>query len=410
MLGTHLKRRSHVALALVLALTLPLRASDWPNWRGPNHNGISTESGWLAMWPADGPPQLWKASVGLGFSSVAVCNGRAYTMGNEQDIDSVFCFNAGTGKLIWKYSYSSPTDPHFYEGGTSSTPTVDGSNVFILGKKGDLFCFGAGDGKVVWSENIAKDLGLEVPTWGFASSSLIQGKLLLLNVGTCGAAFDKSTGKSVWTTGTDSSGYSTPVQCSFGGKPALALMTGSGAAGVDMATGAPLWQFPLKGDYNLNIADPIPAGDRIFISSSYAHTGALLQFQNGTASPVWQNGNMRNQLSSSVLVNGFLYGVDGISGPSPDASLKCVDLRNGSVKWNFQDLGGGALMVADGKFIALSDKGELFTAAVSPQGFNPISRVQVLGGRCWTVPVLANGRIYCRNAKGDLICLDVKPH
>ena len=105
-----------------------------------------------------------------------------------------------------------------------------------------------------------------------------------------------------------------------------------------------------------------------------------------------------------------MYGVDGVAGPAPNASLKCVDLQSGSVKWNYPDLGGGALMVADGKFIALSDKGELLTAAVSPQGFTPISRAQVLGGRCWTVPVLANGRLYCRNSKGDLLCLDVKPH
>jgi outer membrane protein assembly factor BamB len=398
------------ALALGLVAAAPLRADDWPNWRGPNHNGISTETGWLARWPADGPPQLWKASVGLGFSSVAVCNGRAFTTGNQKDIDTIFCFDAETGKLLWKYSYPCPTDPHFYEGGTSATPTVEGNTVFLLSKKGDLFCFAADDGRIVWSKNIAKELGLESPMWGFASSALIEGKLLLLNVGACGAALDKSSGKVVWTTGTAASGYSTPVPCSFGGKPALALMTSSGAAGVDMATGARLWQFALKGEWSLYIADPIPAGDRVFISSSYAQTGVLLQFQAGTATPVWQNRNMRNQVNSCVLVDGFLYGVDGVAGPTPNASLKCVDWQTGTVKWNYPDLGGGALMVADGKIIALSDKGELFTAAVSPQSFTPISRAQVLGGRCWTVPVLANGRLYCRNARGDLVCLDVKPH
>jgi len=410
MLETHFKPCWYLSLALALAAASPLRAEDWPNWRGPHHNGISTESGWLAKWPADGPPQLWKTSVGLGFSSVAVCNGRACTMGNQKDIDTVFCFDAETGKLLWKQSYPCPTDAHFYEGGTSATPTIEGNKVFTLSKKGDLFCFAADDGKIVWSKNIARELSLEIPMWGFASSALIEGNLLLLNVGSCGAALDKSSGKVVWTTGTASSGYSTPVPCFFGGKPALALLTGSGAAGVDMATGSQLWQFPLKGQWNLHIADPVPAGDRVFISSSYADTGALLQFQDGTARAVWQNGNLRNQVNSSVLVDGFLYGVDGVAGPSPNAGLKCVDLQNGTVKWNYSGLGGGALMVADGKIIALSDKGELFTAAVSPQSFTPISRAQVLGGRCWTVPVLANGRLYCRNARGDLVCLDVKPH
>jgi outer membrane protein assembly factor BamB len=412
MLKMRLKQNWLFALALVLAAAAPSRADDWPNWRGPHHNGISTESGWLAKWPAGGPPQLWKASVGVGFSSVAVCKGRAYTTGNQKDIDSVFCFDAETGKLLWKYSHPCPIDAFLYEGGTSATPTIESNNLFILGKKGDLFCFAADDGKVVWSKNIARELNLEIPRWDFASSALIEGKLLLLNVGACGTALDKSSGKVVWTTGTAASGYSTPVPCSFGGKPALALMTGSGAAGVDMATGAQLWQFPLKGAHGLNIADPVIAGDRAFVSSSYAHTGALLQFQAGTAAPIWQNGNMRNHVNSCVLVDGFLYGVDGVVGPGlfANAGLKCVDLQNGTVKWNYPDLGGGALMVADGKIIALSDRGELFTAAVSPQSFAPISRAQVLGGRCWTVPVLANGRLYCRNAKGDLVCLDVKPH
>jgi len=405
-----MKQYWYLALALGLAAVLPLRADDWPNWRGPNHNGISAETGWLAKWPADGPPRLWKTSVGLGFSSVAVANGRAYTMGNQKETDTVFCFDAATGKLVWKQSYPCPTGPLFYEGGTSATPTVDGNNVFTLSRRGDLFCFDADDGKIVWSKNIAKELGLDIPTWGFASSALIEGQLLLLNVGTRGTAFDKSSGKVVWTTGKVASGYSTPVPCAFGGKPALALMTVNGAVGVDVATGGKLWQFPWKADYDVNIADPIVTGDRVFVSSSYAKTDALLQIQDGNAKALWQNGNLQNQLNSCVLVDGFLYGVAGIAGPTPSASLKCVDLQSGAVKWTFSDLGGGALMVADGKIIALSDKGELFTAAASLESFTPISRAQVLGGRCWTVPALANGRIYCRNARGDLICLDVKSH
>ena len=410
MLGKNLKRYGPLALSLALASTAAVRADDWPNWRGPNHNGISAETGWLAQWPAGGPPHLWKASIGLGFSSVAVSKGRAYTMGNSKETDSVFCFDAETGKLLWKQSYPCPSGPLFYEGGTSATPTIEGGKVYTLSRRGDLFCFAADDGKIVWSKNIAKELNLEIPTWGFASSALIEGNQLLLNVGTLGAAFDKTSGKVLWTTGTTPSGYSTPVPCTFGGKPALALMAVNGAFGVDMATGKKLWEYPWKADYGVNIADPLLAGDRIFVSSSYAATDALLEFQDGVAKAVWRNSNLSIQLNSPVLVDGFLYGVNGIAGPTPSASLTCLDLQTGTVKWTFPDLGGGALMVADGKIIALSDKGELFTATASPQSFTPISRAQVLGGRCWTVPVLANGRIYCRNAKGDLLCLDVKPH
>jgi outer membrane protein assembly factor BamB len=405
----HVNQSLVAALALIV-ITFRTHADDWPNFRGPNHNGISTESGWVAKWPADGPPILWKFSAGTGFSSVTVAKGRAYTMGNESDVDTVFCLDAETGKVVWKHSYPCPADPHFYEGGTSSTPTIDGDRVYTMSKKGDLFCFAADDGKIIWSKNIAQELSLDSPQWGFASSALVQGNLLLLNVGAYGTALDKSTGKVIWNSGSAASGYSSPVPYSAAGKPAFAVLTGSGAAGVDVATGAQLWQFPLKGDYNLYIADPIIAQGQVFISAMYAQTGALLQINGGNAKAVWQNDNMRNQLCSSVLVDGYLYGIDGRAGPTSDAGLKCVDWPTGSVKWSFPDVGGGALTVADGKIIALSDKGELFAAAASPQSFSPISRAQVLGGRCWTVPTLANGRIYCRNAKGTVVCLDVKPH
>lgn len=395
---------------LLLATVAPALADDWPNWRGPNHNGISAEKGWTAKWPANGPTRLWKMSVGMGFSSVAVSQGRLYTMGNRNDTDTVFCIDAETGKINWRHSYACPAMPLFYEGGTSATPTVDGSNIFTLSKTGHLFCLGAADGKVVWMTNVVNELSLELPQWGIASSALIDGQKLLLNIGSYGAALDKTTGKVLWSTGSAKSGYSTPLRFDFAGKPALAVMTSSGAAGIDEASGKKLWQYDWKTGYDLNIADPVVVGDRLFVSSSYGKLGALLQIQDGSVKAVWRNENLRNQVNSSVLVDGYLYGVDGVAGPTPNASLKCVDARDGSVKWNFPDLGGGALMVADNKIIALSDKGELFTADVSPQSFTPISRVQVLGGRCWTVPVLANGRIYCRNAKGDLVCLDARPH
>jgi outer membrane protein assembly factor BamB len=175
-----------------------------------------------------------------------------------------------------------------------------------------------------------------------------------------------------------------------------------------MANGQKIWEHLWRANYKLNVAEPIVVGDRVFITSTYATNDILLQIEGNNASVVWQNGNLQNQLNSSVLVDGALYGVAGLVGPTPNASLRCIDWQTGAIKWDYPDLGGGAIMVAGGKIIALSDKGELFVGAVSPSGFTPISRLQVLGGRCWTVPVLANGHIYCRNAKGDLVCLNVR--
>ncbi len=331
-------------------------------------------------------------------------------MGNKDDVDSVFCFDAGSGRLIWKQSYACPTDPKYYEGGPSSTPTVDGNAVYTLSRKGNLYCFSADAGQILWSKNLPTELGVQIPVWGFASSALIEGDKLFLNVGTQGAAFEKASGKLLWSTGKAASGYSTPLPCDFAGQPALALMTGAGAVAVDAGSGKKIWQYLWKANFDINAADPVINNNQVFVSSAYAKMDALLQI-NGTAPNVlWRNQTLCNQINSSVLLNGYLYGVDGNAGPSPSATLKCVDWKTGTEQWNFPDLGGGALMIADGKIIAISDNGELMVGPASPKSFSPISRVQVLGGRSWTVPVLANGRIYCRNARGDLVCLDVRSH
>jgi outer membrane protein assembly factor BamB len=260
---------------------------------------------------------------------------------------------------------------------------------------------------VIWKKNLAAEIGAAVPTWGFASSPFVAGNLLLLNVGTAGTAVDKTTGKTIWTSGTGAAGYSTPVPATFDGQAAVVLMAKDAVVGLDFTNGRALWRFPWKAAFDINVADTVVAGQKVFVSSSYKNDCALLQVKEGAVEVLWQNKELANQINSSVLIGGFLYGVDGPAGPMPNAAMKCVDFQTGAVKWTDKELGGGSFMVAAGKFIALSDKGELMTAEVSPEGFKPISRVQVLGGRCWTVPVLANGRIYCRSAKGDLVCLDV---
>jgi outer membrane protein assembly factor BamB len=382
-----------------------VRAADWPNWRGPDHNGISAEKGWLSQWPADGPKQLWKASVGTGFSSITVAGGRAYTMGNEADTDAIYCFDAVTGKPIWKYSYACPVDPHFYEGGPSATPTFDQDRVYTISKEGAIYCLDAANGKLVWSTNAAAATGAATPTWGFAGSALVQGGLLIFNIGDSGAALDKTTGSFVWTSGKGPAGYATAVPATFSNTPAVAMFSAQGASGVETKSGRKLWSYPFKTYSDMNIGELIVSGNDVFMSA-IQHGAALVRVQDSTATQVWENKVISTHINSCIFLDGYLYGVDGpVMGP---ATLKCLEFATGNEKWSFKGLGGGALMLADRKIIMLGDKGELVVADASPQGFNPISRAQVLGGKCWTVPTLANGRIYCRNAKGDLVCLDVK--
>ncbi|MDB6022576.1 MAG: qgdA [Pedosphaera sp.] len=380
--------------------------ADWYRWRGPDLNGISTETGWQTQWPAEGPKQLWKASVGAGFSSMSVSQGRVYTMGNDGDAtDTVWCLDAATGAPVWKHSYPCPLDPKYYEGGTSSTPTVDGDRVYTISRKGDLFCLDAAKGKVVWSKNIPADLGSEIPTWGFAGSPLVEGDLLILNAGSAGLALNKKTGAVIWHSGNGPAGYSTPVPFNSGANHFLAFAASQTIEAINPADGKSVWSFPWKTLYDVNAADPIFHDGKMFVSSGCGHGCVLLDISAGKPTVVWENKEFRNHINSSVLWQGYLYGVDDVS--NSHYELKCLSWDTGTVKWSEPKFGKGSLIIADGKIIGLSDKGELYVAEPTPAGFKPISHAQVLGGKCWTTPVLSNGRIYCRNAKGDLVCLDV---
>jgi len=389
-----------LAIVCLAALAHSSPAADWPNYRGPDHNGISQETGWTAQWPANGPKVLWKAKVGKGFASFTIAKGRAYTTGNTDDKDTVFCFDANTGAEVWKHSYESPLDPKAYSGGTSATPTVDGDRVYSVSKRGIVHCFGAADGKVIWTKNLAEESGAKVPGWGFAGSVLIEGQLALLNFGTAGTALDKQTGKVVWSSGALESGYSTPIPFASSGERAAMFTIKQEVIAVKIKDGKELWRFPWKTQYDVNAADPILNGSKVFVSSGYNHGAGV--FDIGTTPPkeIWQNKNMRNKVASSVLWQGHIYGMD-------ESQLRCLDFNTGEVKWTDKVTGMGALMLADGKLIVLSENGELLVADASPTGFKPISRTQVLGKTCWAAPVLANGKIYCRNGNGDVVCVDV---
>jgi outer membrane protein assembly factor BamB len=176
---------------------------------------------------------------------------------------------------------------------------------------------------------------------------------------------------------------------------------------VETKSGRAIWSFPFKAQ--INIADMVVSNNDFFMSAGY-NKGAVLARLNGTnAAQVWANPRFANHINSSVLVDGFLYGVAGmVNGGAETAFLQCVDFATGVEKWSYRGLGGGGLIVADHKIIMLGDTGELVVGGVSPESFTPISRAKVLGEWCWTAPTLANGRIYCRNNQGDVVCVDVK--
>ena len=391
-------------LACVVAVSAV--AADWPWYRGPNHNGITSETDWSHEWPAEGPKTLWKASVGVGFSSMTVAGGRVYTMGNvDKKTDVVWCFDAETGKELWTHRYACPLEAKYYEGGTLSTPTVDGDRVYSLSKMGDLFCLNAADGKVVWQKQLNKELGFKHPTWHFASSGLISGDLIIFNMGDAGLALNKKTGQVEWENGKGECGYSTPVPAKMGGKDLVVLFGKDSTMAVQAVDGKPTWRFKWETKYDVNAADPIVIGDTVFVSSGYDRGCGLFRIEADKGVQVWENKVIRNHMNCSMLIDGYIYGFD-------EPELRCLDLKDGKEKWGEGSLGKGALMAsADGRLIIMSEeKGELVIAKANPAGFTALAKARILPkGKCWTTPVLANGRIYARNAKGDMVCVSVKP-
>ncbi len=397
-----MKTPSFLTQAFCLFSCLPvIQAADWSTWRGPTRDGISAEKDWNI---AAEPKVLWEAEVGLGFSSFVTAGDLLFTSGHADGKDSVFCLSAKTGKTLWKHDYPADLGDKYYEGGTSATPTLDEGKLYHLSRWGDLFCFEAATGKVVWEKNVQKETDSNVPEWGYAGAPLVQGKLLILNVGKAGMAVDKTDGKIVWKSEVDSAGYSTPYPITRDGKDLAILGSADNYVAVEVANGTPLWSYKWNTRYAVNAADPILSGDTLFISSGYNKGCTLIKLTTSQPEKIWESKVLKNQFNSSVLIDGHLYGIDGDQ--NSRCSLKCVSLKDGKEVWAEKSIGFGSLMAADGRLIILTEKGELVIAKATTEKFEEINRSQILSGRCWSAPVLANGKLFARNTPGHVVCLD----
>ncbi len=389
--------------ALLVMTSASLMAEDWPVWRGPTRDGISAEKDWKI---SGEPKTLWQAEVGLGFSTFVVAGGRVLTTGHADEKDTVWCLDAITGKEIWKHEYPADLGDKYYEGGTSNTPTIDGDKVYHLSRWGDLFCFEAATGKIVWKKNVQQETEANIPDWGFAGAPLVQDNLLILNVGKAGLAVDKATGKIIWKSETDAAGYSTPFPYTRGGKKLVIVSSGDSYTAVQAQDGTPVWTHRWNTRYGVNASDPILSDDKLFISTGYNKGCTLLKLTDSQPEKVWESKVLKNQFNSSVLIGDYLYGIDGDQ--NSRCSLKCVKLDDGKVAWEEKSVGFGSLIAANGQLIILTEKGELVIAKASSDSFEETTRAQVLNGRCWSSPVLANGRLYVRNAPGKVLCLEAK--
>ena len=395
-----------VFCAVFVAIGPPANADDWYRWRGPNLDGISTETDWKSDWSRQEPKIAWTTAVGTGFSSIVVRVNQAFTIGHVDDQNVVYCLDVSSGDVNWKFGYHAGLDDRDFEGGPTSTPTIDGDRLFVLSRAGELFCLKTSDGTIQWQKQIAEETDVRLPGWGFSAAPLVIGDNLLLNVGESGAVINKHTGDLLWSSADRECGYATPVMIPQSDPATAILASGRAFIGVDIQSGRQLWSERWLTSFNCNAADPIVHDGKMFLSSGYNRGAALFDLADGKPKLIWKTKEMKNQIHSSVLFEGHLYGIDGDL--EAGARLKCMDWATGKVVWSVDDLRPGGMTIAGGKLMLLTEDGELIIAPASPNGWAPAGRTQVLNGKSWTVPVLSGGRIFCRSIEGQVVCLDCR--
>jgi outer membrane protein assembly factor BamB len=387
---------------------------DWPRWRGPNGNGISMETDWNPKALAGGPNILWKINVGVGHSNFVIKDNHLYTMRKEGIESVLICLNADIGEEIWRR----PLEESFRS--IYTTPTIEGKYLYAVSSEGVLYCLKSKNGKVRWERDLISEYDVLVPHYGISGSPVIEDDLVILNLNLSGIALNKNTGEMVWVsekyhpslicpTFKDMGGYATPVIYDHNGTRYALMYHCSGLFSVDVHTGEQQWFFKFM-TLGANISDPILFSNKVFLSTGWAYAACtLVEIAGNQPKELWQNKNMRNEFSSCVYIDGYLYGSDGDHGTR--ARLRCIDVASGDVVWE-KEMKMASLMAADGKLIILEEDGTLHIAEATPSAYQEISSCDVLEGEekgrlFYTPPVLCNGKIYCRNWAGDLVCIDV---
>jgi outer membrane protein assembly factor BamB len=370
--------------------------ANWPQWRGPNRDGISKETGLLKQWPAEGPPLAWKAAgAGRGFSSFSVANGKLITMGLRGDREFVVAFDVATGKEAWATPHGNAFRNDRGDG-PRGTPTVDGDRLYALGGNGDLSAIEVRTGKLVWSKNILKEFGGRQITWGISESPLVLGNKLLVNPGGPGAsivALNKSDGSLIWKSQSDQAGYSSAIPVEVNGGTQVVFFTHQRAVGLDLKDGKLLWEYARAANNVANAATPIARGNRVFLSSDYGTGGGVVEIKpDGSAQEVWFSKDMRNHHSSSVLIGEHLYGFSS-------AILTAIKFETGEIAWRDRSVGKGSLVYADGRLYCFSERGVIGLVEATPTGYVERGRFRIEPGELetWTHPVVAGGRLYLRD-------------
>jgi outer membrane protein assembly factor BamB len=416
-------------LLVSLVLTTAVRADDWPQWRGPQRDGTSKETGLLKEWPKDGPKLLWEnKDVGGGYSTPAIVGDRIYMMTNTKDEESCVALDVKDGKPVWstKIGKVGKNEGPQYPG-TRSTPTVDGDRIYVLGSDGDVACLERDGGKLVWTKNIKKEFGGKPGMWAYSESVLIDGDTLICTPGGEKAtlvALKKKDGETIWkcaVPGGNEAGYASAIAVEAGGVRQYVQFLAKGLVGVEAKSGKFLWRYDKTIDPAATIPTPVFHDDCVFTSTSRNGSGLnRIKVDNGTVTSeqVYYNKTALNSIGGTVRVGDYLYGTNAKF--QGESELVCMNFKTGEVKWQHKCAGAASVCYAEGMLYVRGQGGNgfgpeqpAFVALVeaTPDGYKAKGRFeQPDHGKdkpAWPHPVVANGRLYLRD-QGVLLCYDVK--
>jgi len=379
----------------------------WTNFRGPKRDGKYDEGGVSTNWPANGLRQVWKQPVGIGHASFVVADGKAYTIEQRRSQEVVAAYDINNGHEVWTQKWNAQFSDSTGDG-PRATPTWDQGRLYALGATGELRCLDANNGTVIWGKNILNDNAANNLPWAMAASPLIvDDKVIVLPGGGGGksvVAYNKNTGAPVWKVQNDPQAYVSPMLVELAGRRQIVVVSASRVFGLAPENGALLWSYPWDTDNGINVSQPVMVDrNRFFISSGYGKGAALVEVKGSgnsfTASTIWENKNMKNKFNSSVLHNGYVYGLD-------EGILVCLDVNTGERKWKDGRYGYGQVILTGDHLIVTSDQGDVALVKASPDKYTEVARFTAVSGQTWNYPAIASGKLLVRNSN-EMAAFDI---
>ena len=410
--------RLSLAAGLLLFAVFPAYAADWPQFMGPDQDNKCHETKLNFDWPAAGLPIKWQRPCGGGYSPPAISQGKLIHFDREDNEMVIVCLDPQTGERTWRYRY--PTDyrdRYGYSSGPRSSPTMDTEHVFTFGAQSVLSCLSLADGSLVWQRQLDKEMDLDDNFFGNGLPAILEGDMLLLNVGGTQSGYllgiDKKTGVTQWQTDTQGASYSAATLLSFDKKRYAAFLTREGLRMIEPTTGKQIgatYPFRSRISDSVNGASPVVIGNRIFLSAAYRTGAALVEFDGGQLKEVWRDPEaMLTHWNTPIHHQGYLYGSSGRH--SANSTLRCIKADTGELIWdneNPKELARATLLMVDGHFVTLSEKGNLALVEVTPEKYHLKKNIPTpLQYPAWAPPVIANGLLYLRS-ENMLICYDLR--